>query len=59
MVQYGFKWINFLTAIFQIRWAISVFKRIINTQWITRGDIRAAAANLLSVAKSFGGNFVW
>jgi hypothetical protein len=46
MDQYGFKLISYLTAKCQISWAIGVFKLIIDGQWITIGDIRAAAANL-------------
>ncbi|KAE9625087.1 hypothetical protein GP644_23015 [Parasedimentitalea maritima] len=38
--------ISYLTAKCQIRWAIGVFKLIIDGQWITIRDIRAAAANL-------------
>jgi hypothetical protein len=46
MDQYEFKLISYLTAKCQIRWAIGVFKLIIDGQWITIRDIRAAAANL-------------
>jgi len=46
MDQYGFKLISHLTAKCQISWAIGVFKLIIDSQWITIADIRAAAANL-------------
>lgn len=46
MDQYGFKLISYLTAKCQIRWAIGVFKLIIDGQWITKGDILAATASL-------------
>ena len=50
MDQYGFKLISYLTAKCQISWAVGVFKLIIDGQWITIGDIRAAVANLQFVS---------